>query len=168
MTRQEAERQIAAILKQFELVSGLLVDNVEINRIEVTRFKDTNSIHSRNVAIVCHRPPGNEWGTGRMSIDKDECVAILTDLVEKAGWYGSAIELHVGVYGDDLYDRAMKALGRKIAEPPIIPPRKERWQMSDDQIAAGLRAVGKAAAARPALELEQARERVRQLEAGQS
>lgn len=59
----EAERKIAAILKQLEVDTGNVVDTVELEDMEATTMGSDRREYVRKVVITTHRLPGNHWET---------------------------------------------------------------------------------------------------------
>lgn len=61
MTRREAERQIAEILKRLEIDSNCVVSAVSILADEVTRIDDSERQYKRRVEVETSQSPGNWW-----------------------------------------------------------------------------------------------------------
>lgn len=64
MRRDDAEREIAAILKALEVETDCVVETVTLHDFEVTQMEDTRQMFSRRVVIELKRLPGHHWYTG--------------------------------------------------------------------------------------------------------
>lgn len=56
-----AEKEIAGILAKLESDTGMVLDLIGVNDIEVTTFTDASPQWLRNVAIEMIRLPGTKW-----------------------------------------------------------------------------------------------------------
>jgi hypothetical protein len=63
MTIDEAQKQIAEILRQVEVGSGALVKGVRIRDVDITRLADPRRQISRAVEIELEHIPGTHWET---------------------------------------------------------------------------------------------------------
>lgn len=61
MTITEAEKKIAAILKQLEIDSGSVVKSISLDTIEMTNLGDVRPQMMQRVLIELERAPGNRW-----------------------------------------------------------------------------------------------------------
>jgi hypothetical protein len=62
MSQQEAEKQIARILRDLEIATDTLVDEVNLSRIDITQMMDKATQHVMTVTVNLRRKPGHEWG----------------------------------------------------------------------------------------------------------
>lgn len=58
-----AQAKIARALQQFETVTGLEVERVVLDDVEVTRVSDTERQFIRQVVVEFRRRPGVDWAT---------------------------------------------------------------------------------------------------------
>ncbi|WP_289105845.1 hypothetical protein [uncultured Halomonas sp.] len=63
MDIQEAQKTIAATLKQLEIDSDVVVRGISLHTIEVTAFGDDKRRFQQSVVIETERLPGNNWET---------------------------------------------------------------------------------------------------------
>lgn len=62
MDIEDAEREIANILKRLEQETDCIVDSVSLDDIDVTNMDSERPTIERTVTIETHRLPGNSWG----------------------------------------------------------------------------------------------------------
>jgi len=61
MTLAEAQKAVAAILKDLESSTGTIVSGIQLERLDVTGLNDDFPCHLMTVAIETERLPGHEW-----------------------------------------------------------------------------------------------------------
>lgn len=61
MTLAEAQKAVAAILKDLESSTGTIVSGIQLERLDVTELNDDFPRHLMIVAIETERLPGHEW-----------------------------------------------------------------------------------------------------------
>lgn len=62
MDINQAEKAIAAILKQLEVDQGVLVEGLSLDTIDSTTHDDDRRQFYQHVVIELRRLPGNNWG----------------------------------------------------------------------------------------------------------
>ena len=61
VTKDEATKQINAILRDLERATGQHVEGITLRRLDVTRLESVNVQHAVTVEIDLVRLPGSEW-----------------------------------------------------------------------------------------------------------
>jgi hypothetical protein len=59
---KDAEKQISDILQKLELDTGMVLDSICVNDIDVTLVSDNRQQLQRSIRIDMKRLPGTKWG----------------------------------------------------------------------------------------------------------